>query len=182
MKELWQLYNEDGAALDGQGATKDEVFGKGLLHGAAHVWIWRNNKGATEVLLQKRGATKRTWPNKLDISAAGHIDLGETPLEAAVRETSEEIGLVIKPSDLTFVTTHRAHLNAGDDNIENEFQWLYIFQLPLQTDFTLADGEVDSVIWVSLDAFETECNSDRYVPHGAAYYKTVVTALKNIAT
>jgi len=40
MEELWQLFDENGQALQGQGATKDETFEKGLLHGASHIWIW----------------------------------------------------------------------------------------------------------------------------------------------
>ncbi|HYH74595.1 MAG TPA: hypothetical protein VD735_01405 [Candidatus Saccharimonadales bacterium] len=76
MPELWQLYSEQGVALAGQGAPKDEVFTQGLLHGASHVWIWRTTPDGVAVLLQKRAVDKRTWPSRYDISAAGHIDLG----------------------------------------------------------------------------------------------------------
>lgn len=86
MDELWQLYDEQGRVLKDKGAKRDDVFGNGILHGASHVWIWRKDNGTLEILLQKRAPNKRTWPNRYDVSAAGHIDLGETPLDAALRE------------------------------------------------------------------------------------------------
>ena len=106
MTELWQLYDEQGNALSGEGSTKEQVFSKGLLHGASHVWIWHRINDVYEVLLQKRAVNKRTWPNRYDISAAGHIDLGETPIAAALRETKEEIGLVINETDLKHIGIH----------------------------------------------------------------------------
>jgi len=180
MQELWQLYDEQCRALSGRGANKDEVFGKGLLHGASHVWIWRNAKSGVEILLQKRATNKRTWPNHFDISAAGHIDLGETPLTAAIRETKEEIGIDVVESKLKLISVQRAFMVANNNAIENEYQWLYLLDLPEDTDFIMQEKEVTSVEWKPLETFksETRNNNDLYVPHGCLYFDTVIAAIE----
>lgn len=178
-KELWQLYDEQGRPLAGRGASKDEVFKQGLLHGASHVWIWRCGGGQPEVLLQKRASDKRTWPDCYDISAAGHIDLGEKPIVAAIRETIEEIGLTVLEEDLQLISVHRAHLSAGDDAIENEFQWLYLLELPGDSHLSLQKSEVASVEWKTLHDLNKELKNGGtgYVPHGTLYYNTVCSAI-----
>ncbi len=145
MDELWQLYTDKGIALPDQGGTKTDIFGQGLLHGASHVWIWRHQNNAKQILVQKRATTKHTWPNKYDISAAGHIDLGETPLQAAIRETKEEIGIDIAAKNLHQVSLHRSHLVASNGAIENELQWVYLLKLPGSAKFTLQKSEISSV-------------------------------------
>ncbi|HSX07106.1 MAG TPA: NUDIX domain-containing protein [Candidatus Saccharimonadia bacterium] len=181
MDELWQLYDEQGQALNNKGARKDEVFSNGLLHAASHVWIWREADGIVKILLQKRAASKQTWPNCYDISAAGHIDLGETPLDAALREAKEEIALDIAPRELRLFGVHRAHLTAENGAIENEFQHLYSLELTSNTNFTLQDSEVESLVWMSMDQFKAECTSDQYVPHTKIYYDTVIAAIESAA-
>lgn len=57
-----------------------------------------------EILLQKRSRFKRTNPSKWGI-CGGKVDLGETPLEAGVRETLEEIGITLKKEELKFLST-----------------------------------------------------------------------------
>lgn len=180
MGELWQLYDEQGKALKGEGGHKAEVFAKGILHAASHVWIWRKNNGTPEILLQKRAADKRTWPNRYDISAAGHIDLGETPLDAALREAKEEIDLEIAAQELKLFGVHRAHLKAENGATENEFQWLYSLELASDTVFNLQASEVESLVWMSVDQFRADCTSDQYVPHGKLYYDTVVSAILEV--
>jgi isopentenyldiphosphate isomerase len=182
VQELWQLYSDQGVALVGKGATKDNAFGKGLLHGASHVWIWRKTSGGVEVLLQKRAANKRTWPNRFDISAAGHIDLGEDPLTAALREAKEEINLDIDETDLQLIGVHRAHLKADSGDVENEFQWLYLLELPSETEFIMQENEVAALEWKTFESFkqETGLNSKFYVPHGKVYYDTIIRAVEII--
>jgi isopentenyldiphosphate isomerase len=170
MTELWQLYDESGEALSGRGATKNEVFEQGLLHGAAHVWIWRHADNGLEVLVQRRAEGKRTWPNLLDISAAGHIDLGENPVDAAVRETSEEIGLAVGPEDLNLISKRRDRLVTEPDVIENEWRWVYCYELAADTRFELQTKEVGAIEWKSYAVFKAEVlNNERkqlYVPQG----------------
>lgn len=57
----------------------------GLLHRISAVYLTNEKK---HILLQKRADN-----GKLDHSAAGHVDLGESYLEAAKRELQEELGV-----------------------------------------------------------------------------------------
>lgn len=64
-----------------------------------------------EILLQKRSRFKRANPSKWGI-CGGKVDLGETPLEAGIRETIEEIGIFLNKNELKFLsmdTNEKAH-------------------------------------------------------------------------
>ncbi len=179
MDEVWQLYDERGKPV--AGAARSKVLREGLLHGAAHVWIWRRTDGGAEVLVQKRSAKKQTWPNLFDISAAGHIDFGEKSIIAALREVKEEVGLNVKASQLKQFGIQRAHMTAPDGSIENEFRWLYVLQLTGNENFKLQKYEVAAIRWMSLKDFKTEVlkGNSQYVPHGKEYYGLVVDAIVN---
>lgn len=87
--EIFPLVNKEGEVI-GQATRKECHSGSMLLHPVIHLHVF-NSKG--ELFLQKRSATKDIQPNKWDSSVGGHIDLGETPEAAAIREAGEEIGL-----------------------------------------------------------------------------------------
>lgn len=179
--ELWQLYDEQGRPLTGKGGSKDDVYGKGLLHGSAHIWLWRVRDGKLEILLQKRAPNKRTWPDCYDISAAGHIDLGEDPLQAAIRETQEEIGLDLAPTSLTLIGVYRDYMVAPNGAIENELEWIYLVEVTEDQNFTLEAAEVTSLEWISLEDFKASSSSDQYVPHGDHYFTLIITAIEKAA-
>ncbi len=63
-----------------------------------HVYIYNKNK---EFLIQRRSRKKRVNSGKWDITG-GAVKAGESSLAAAVRETSEEIGLVLDPALMRF--------------------------------------------------------------------------------
>ncbi len=187
MDELWQLYDNQGRPLAGKGATKNDVFSNALLHAASHIWIWRQGGQDIEILLQKRAATKRTWPSHYDISAAGHIDLGEDELQAAVREAEEEIGFKPDISQLGFIGTHRCFIVAADKAwTENEIRFLYLLRMGTDTKFKLEDGEVDSLEWKSVVAVRQELDDQalrgKYVPHPEAYFAMLFEALERTAS
>ena len=68
--------------------------------GNANLWVYRRSASGVEVLFQKRSPLVSGNPNKYDVSAGGHIDPGETPVEAAVREAREELGIAVDPKSL----------------------------------------------------------------------------------
>ena len=181
MDELVQLYDGQGRPIPGKGGTKDQIYG-GILHGSAHVWIYRKVNGQTELLLQKRAKDKQTWPERYDISAAGHVDLGEDPLLTALRETKEEIGLDIKESDLYCIGLHRAYMVSPAKLIDNEFQWVYLLKLEKEFDFKLQVEEVESLEWMTLKQFEQEIKENhitkKYVPHSEPYFGNLINAIK----
>ncbi|TIC86597.1 NUDIX domain-containing protein [Nocardioides sp. GY 10127] len=59
------------------------------------------------LLLQERDEHPRIDPDCWGLPG-GHMEPGETPLEAAVRELEEETGLVLSPDELTQVEQHDA--------------------------------------------------------------------------
>jgi isopentenyl-diphosphate delta-isomerase len=71
-------------------ATRAEIHRRGLIHRAVHIFAF-NDRG--EIYIQRRSATKDRHPSKLDSSAAGHVDPGESYFETAQRELEEELGL-----------------------------------------------------------------------------------------
>jgi len=90
--------------------TREEIHAKGLLHREIHVWLY-NSK---EIFFQKRAYDKDTFPGLLDASIGGHVEIGESYEETAVKETEEETGLKINPKDLKLVTIIR---NTAHDEV-----------------------------------------------------------------
>jgi isopentenyldiphosphate isomerase len=72
-------------------ATRGECHsGSHLLHPVVHLHVF-NSRG--EVYLQKRPEWKDIQPGKWDTAVGGHVDYGETPEEALMREVREELGI-----------------------------------------------------------------------------------------
>lgn len=81
---------------------RDIIHQKGLLHGEVHVWCLTPNN---ELIFQHRAKDKDTYPDLLDATAGGHVDLGETYEESALKELSEETGLSASKDELFFLST-----------------------------------------------------------------------------
>ena len=61
----------------------------------------------SDVLMFKRSDTKKVFPGWLALPG-GHIEEGENPLSAAIREVREEVGVTLTPEEiqLKFVAMH----------------------------------------------------------------------------
>lgn len=181
LDELWQGYEEDGEPITTFGIPIRNAA-KGALHGSAHLWIYRVKNGQLQLLLQKRSAQSKTWPSFYDTSAAGHINFGETPLAAALRETKEELGIEIAPEVVRLLFLHRQVLRYAPSRIiENELQWVYGFDATHTPHFTLESSEVISVLWVSLDGLSRllsgKVKGMHIVPHDSVYFAEMVREL-----
>ena len=106
MQELFDITDEKGIPT-GKIVSREEAHEKGILHRTAHIWIIRKKEASYEVLLQKRSANKDSFPLMYDTSSAGHIQAGDEPLESALRELFEELGIRAKKEELSFVGIFR---------------------------------------------------------------------------
>ena len=120
--EILDIVDENNN-LTGEKIDRKIVHQKGLWHREIGILIINER---LEILLQKRAATKKLCPNMWAL-CAGHIDAGEEPIIAAIRELQEEVGLTAKESefiDLGIVKITKIH----NDIINNHFKYMYLIK------------------------------------------------------
>ena len=70
--------------------TRENIHKQGLLHREIHVWFY-TPKG--EILFQHRAKDKDTYPDLLDATVGGHVEIGADYESAALQELEEETGI-----------------------------------------------------------------------------------------
>ncbi len=89
-EERFDIYDEAEQHIGT--ASRSEVHAKGYWHRSFHCWLARRENSRQLVMFQLRHAHKDTFPSCFDITAAGHLEAGETMRDAA-REIEEELGI-----------------------------------------------------------------------------------------
>ncbi|UJH69335.1 NUDIX domain-containing protein [Muricauda sp. SCSIO 65647] len=179
MDELVDILDESGNHT-GKSMMKSLAHQKGLFHPTIHVWFYTLDG---QVLLQKRGKKKNTFPSLWDVSVAGHIGAGEAIETSALREIKEEIGLDVGKGDLEKIGIFRSVHKHADDFVDAEFHHTFLCKLTVPLEKLIKqDSEVEALALLPLLTFAEEtwgmANTGKYVPHGADYYKTIVKEVK----
>ena len=141
--EYIDIFDENGLLIGETVEKKKAHTGEGLWHKTVHVWII-NNKG--EILLQKRSPNKDTNPNMWDISAAGHMQAGETSLQGVYREVSEELGIDFTKEQLEFLYCYK---NISKSHINKEFCDVYLLKSDVDISKMRLQEEVSEVKFIS---------------------------------
>lgn len=167
--EYIDVLNRAGERL-GLQKSKVDVHRDGDWHKTVHVWCI-NDRG--EILMQKRAEDKLNFPNYWDISVAGHISTGESPLMGALREIEEEIGVEAHEDDLDYVTTLPQEFvlhNGG--YIDRELCAIYVMSLNKEIkDLAIQHEELSELKWISLRELRkwVEEKREDLLPHGEEY-------------
>ena len=174
--ELIDIYDENNKSLR-LTKMKSEAHKKGLWHRASHIWIY-NSKG--EMLLQLRAKDKETYPNKWDISAAGHAGAGETPIITALREVKEELDLSIKEKDLEFIRARDSFsIYGGITNREHQSVYLMRFEGNIG-DLHAQKEEIQEIKFFKLDWLEKDiaAHPEKYVLHSGGYWLNMIKLVR----
>lgn len=77
--------------------SREEIHALRLRHREVHLWLVTPDNA---IIFQRRSASNDTFPNLMDASVGGHVEVGQTYEQAAIVEAQEEAGLRITPSQL----------------------------------------------------------------------------------
>ena len=131
MDEYFDIVDEHGQVI-GQASRAACHGDPDLIHRTVHVLVVDRND---RIFLQKRSPQKDIQPCKWDTSVGGHLDLGETYDQAALRELEAELGVTgLTPQYLYSYRWHSA--------IETEEVRTYLIAWNHESAFTLQSEEI----------------------------------------
>lgn len=156
MDELVEVLTEDGKFV-GKKISKLTAHKQGICHGISAVALIDSDG---RLLIQKRSETKKDEPSKWDLSSAGHIDVNETPDEAAVREMIEELGILVKKDDLKLIDTYLNKNKLNEEIYINHFTYLYVMQKNIRIDnVVMQQSEVSDIMFVDKENYISMLNN-----------------------
>lgn len=151
--EQWDLYTKD-RIITGNTINRGEEVPKGYFRMVVHVAIF-NSKG--EMLIQQRQKDKKLWPNLWDVTVGGSVISGESSVEAAERETFEEIGY---PLDLN------NERPAFTIDFDEGFDDCYLIVRDLDIDkLVLQRTEVQAVKWATKEEILQMIENETFISY-----------------
>ncbi len=166
--ELIDILDENGIKT-GNTSTIKELHKSGKWHKVVGIIIYDFNK---KLLMQQRALNEISDPGKWDISAAGHVNSGETEIEAVKRELSEEIGLNLKENQIELFMSYKKEVNNKTVN-KKHLEDIYIAQIDAESinEFTIQNEEVEQVKWFSINELKELIQNNKLKSRNNMYEK-----------
>jgi isopentenyldiphosphate isomerase len=178
--EKLEIYDCRGTPT-GKTEARDIVHSRGLWHRTVHVWI---HNGSGDILFQKRSLGKDSHPGLWDVSAAGHIGIGELPGMTALREMDEELGLHPRVDDLYFLNTEKRSMRSkGGLFIDNELTDVYLYEYTGRLSEISPDpDEVENIHFLSSEELGSilrdPVRKKDFVPYDNEYYLSIIMRVR----
>lgn len=131
MKEMLNVINEDGSVHGPE--DRQIIHDQGLLHQEVHVYYFTMDD---QLIFQHRAKDKDTFPDKLDATVGGHVEIGDSMEQTAIKEAAEETGIKLDPKKLTKICDQRQKtFDKATGKINNVIRRIYIYPYiqPLET-------------------------------------------------
>ncbi len=137
-EELFEIIDDATGQVIGTAPRRVCHGDPSLIHRSVHVVVFSS---AGEILLQKRNLRKDIQPGKWDTAVGGHLALGETYEQAALREFCEELG-VPPVQQLTELFSYKIRNEIESENVK-------VFQTVHDGPFQPQESEVEQVAFFS---------------------------------
>ena len=129
--------------------TRGEVHRLGLMHRSVHILVFNRND---ELFIQKRSMSKDNNPGLWDSSAAGHLDRGEDYPDCAIRELTEELGIVVAaPLESLF------RLSASQ---QTGMEHCAVYRCINDGPFQLQEEEIDEGTWIRISDMDRRVSEE----------------------
>ena len=129
--------------------SRSSVHAQNLFHRSVHVLVFDKDD---RVFLQLRGPDRDCDPNLWDSSVGGHLQSGENYDQAVIRETNEELGLLLHS-----VPEKLFKLSACE---QTGFEFCWIYQLVHSGPFTIDPTEASEGRWFPREELNERISSE----------------------
>lgn len=172
-KEFLNIVDDDDNVIGIEDRTV--IHEQGLLHREVHVYFITPDG---KIIFQHRAKDKDTYPNLLDATVGGHVEIGDSYEETAFKEVLEETGQMVAVKDLIRLnkihkTSHDKVTNKTNHAFQQEF--VYIFRGTL-AELKIEEGKaLGFESWSVDDLFELDdIGKGRFIPYCLNYASTVL--------
>lgn len=157
MTELLTVYDESLQPMGDY--TREEVHANELLHQTVRLWVVQGDC----IWFQRRSKRVKLFTGRLDVTVTGHIHAGESPREAVLRETLEEIGLFIDLDSLEKIGEVSLKFLRPDGKIDNEHANVFIYKIKDTPCFCIGD-EVQEMGTITVADYDRLLRDGDYIP------------------
>lgn len=162
--EMVDKFDNKREMLNKTTERKDKI--KGEYRQSAHIWII-DDKG--KFLMQKRSKEKERYVGKWS-QTGGAVDEGETPLQGALRECKEEIGLDIDKDEIELIFSFKRKYDFVD-------VWLVRKNIDIEN-LKLQEEEVEEVKLVTKEEIEEMIKNNETTPNVGFYFDILIKLIK----
>lgn len=146
-EEFLQCYNEHGHPTQGRPRSVVKSLPYRYWYGVTKIWVV-NDKA--ELMVSRRAETLSGNPGKWQTYFGGHVTMGMSFQDTAVKELAEEAGLRVRPEDLFLIAK-------GRNDAKKNFFEMYTYHFNGQPhDLHFVDGEVTDAKWMSMEEYWKE--------------------------
>lgn len=161
--EKWDLYDENKNMLERK-AIRGEKLNKGEFHLVVNVWLENDRK---ELLVSQRAAN-RTYPLQWECTGGSAL-MGETSIDAAIREVKEELGIIINENSGKYIGSTLRYYPNCDDILE---VWLFKVENSDNQKIIIQEEEVNDAKWLSRTEIRNLYNDGKFEAN--AYFDKIV--------
>ena len=166
--EIWDLYDKN-RALTGQTMVRGQPVPENCFHLVVHSWI---HDGNGRYLISQRSKSRQKNPLLWEC-VGGSVLAGEDSISAALRETEEEVGVKLSPSDGKLLFSKLREVVDGVPFSDIVDVWLFKYNGPVELKNATTD-EVEQVRWMKIDEIKELWDKGLFVPTLGYFFNEVI--------